>query len=47
MRRAQAAAERSRELLSSPQERTESFAERRRDQLRRWRLSNPEPDDAS
>jgi len=47
MRRAQAAAERSRELLVAPQERAESFADRRRDQLRRWRLSNPEPDDAS
>lgn len=47
MRRAQAAAERSRELLVAPQERTENFADRRRDQLRRWRLSNPEPDEAS
>jgi hypothetical protein len=47
MRRAQAAAERNRELLATPQERTQTFAERRRDQLRRWRLSHPQPDDAS
>ncbi len=47
MRRAQAAAERQRELVVQPQERTDSFADRRRDQLRRWRLSNPEPEDAS
>lgn len=47
MRRAQAAAERSRELLVTPQERTKTFAERRRDQLRRWRLSHPQPDYAS
>ena len=47
MRRAQAAAARQRELLVPPEAHVESFANRRRDQLRRWRLSNPEPDDAS
>lgn len=47
MRRAQAAAERSRELLAPLQERAETFAERRHDQLRRWRLSHAGRDDAS
>jgi len=47
MRRAQAAADRQRELMTAPEERAESFAERRRDQLRRWRLSRTGRDDAS
>jgi len=45
MRRAQAEAERARELTATPQTRAEAFAERRRDQLRRWRDMHSGDDD--